>query len=366
MRVLLATRHAYFPQRYGGSETSTHATALALRSRGISVAVLAGLTPNGWTGIITRIKRKLLPERPSPHLVGIGYRVFRARDAVRELELAARHFKPDIVVVQAGHPLLLAARANELGIPVVVHLRDVQFDRLGGDPRSLEVQAWFANSNFTAARFAAAYGIDSEVIPNFVDPDSYRVPGPGHKVTFINPVPDKGLDVAFRLAERNPEIPFLFVEGWPLRAAVREELVDRARASGNIEWRPATRNMKTVYADTRVLIVPSQWEEAWGRVASEAQISGIPILASNRGGLPEAVGPGGLLLPHDDLEAWEASLRRLWHNPVCWQEYVDAARTHAARAELAPENILGIYVDALRRCLSDRVDSDRRLEGGGD
>jgi len=358
MRVLLATRHAYFPQRHGGSETSTHATALALRSRGLHVAVLAGLSPNGWTGISTRIKRKLFPQRPSPRGVSLGYRVYRARDAVRELPLVARHFKPDIVVVQAGHPLLLAAGCIQLDIPVVVHLHDVQFERLGGDPLELAVPTYFANSRFTAARFAAAYRIEPQVIANFFDAAAYRVEGPGQKVTFINPVPDKGCELAFRLAERHPEIPFLFVQGWPLRREIRDQLMDRAQAAGNIEWRPPTRDMKTVYADTRILIVPSQWEEAWGRVASEAQISGIPVLASDRGGLPEAVGPGGLLLPHDDVETWAQSLRRIWYDPACWQQYSQAARLYAARAELAPENILDTYVDALRRSLAGRVDAD--------
>ena len=54
-------------------------------------------------------------------------------------------------------------------------------------------------------------------------------------------------------------------------------------------------DMRSVYRDTKVLLVPSQWLETWGRVATEAQFSGIPVLASRSGALPEAVGPGGIL-----------------------------------------------------------------------
>ncbi len=56
-----------------------------------------------------------------------------------------------------------------------------------------------------------------------------------------------------------------------------------------------TMDTRSVYAATRVLLVPSQWKaETWGRVASEAQFSGIPVLASDVGGSPEAVAPGGV------------------------------------------------------------------------
>src|SRR5262249_21620774 len=62
--------------------------------------------------------------------------------------------------------------------------------------------------------------------------------------------------------------------------------------------RERTDDMRTVYCDTRILLVPSQWEdETWGRVVSEAQLSGIPVITSDRGGLPESVGPGGIVLP---------------------------------------------------------------------
>src|SRR3546814_9881685 len=47
---------------------------------------------------------------------------------------------------------------------------------------------------------------------------------------------------------------------------------------------PISHDMREVYRRTHTLLVPSQWEEAWGRVATEAQFSGIPVLASDRGG----------------------------------------------------------------------------------
>jgi glycosyltransferase involved in cell wall biosynthesis len=44
------------------------------------------------------------------------------------------------------------------------------------------------------------------------------------------------------------------------------------------------------FALTRILVVPSVWEEPFGRVAPEAMINGIPPLVSNRGSLPHVIG----------------------------------------------------------------------------
>ncbi len=73
----------------------------------------------------------------------------------------------------------------------------------------------------------------------------------------------------------------------------------------NVKLESRTSDMKTVYGRTRILLAPSKWEEAWGRVASEAHCSGIPVVGSRRGGLPEAIGSGGVVLDYD------ASARRL-------------------------------------------------------
>jgi glycosyltransferase involved in cell wall biosynthesis len=71
--------------------------------------------------------------------------------------------------------------------------------------------------------------------------------------------------------------------------------------------------MRRIYQSARIVLVPSILNEAWARVVTEAQISGIPILASDRGGLPESVGPGGILVdPDADISDWEKALSRLW------------------------------------------------------
>ena len=64
----------------------------------------------------------------------------------------------------------------------------------------------------------------------------------------------------------------------------------------NLSIRPAAFDVKEIYKTTSVLLAPSLWYESWGRVATEAVMNGIPVLASSSGGLPEAVDVGGVIL----------------------------------------------------------------------
>ena len=108
---------------------------------------------------------------------------------------------------------------------------------------------------------------------------------------------EKGVEIALRLAEACQEIPFVFVKGWPLSFGKSLALRRQVRRLKNVELIERLDDMRLVYENCRVLLVPSKWgRETWGRVASEAQVSGIPVIGSDIGGLPEAVGRGGVII----------------------------------------------------------------------
>ncbi len=108
--------------------------------------------------------------------------------------------------------------------------------------------------------------------------------------------------------------------------------------------------MKSVYAQTKILLTPSKVEEAWGRVASEAQYNGIPVLASDIGGLPEAVGPGGVLIdPSGPIELWVETLRRLWNDDAFYREKSEAALAYSKRPELNRDKQVGELIKLLQQ-----------------
>ncbi|MFY8148353.1 MAG: glycosyltransferase [Prochlorococcaceae cyanobacterium] len=151
------------------------------------------------------------------------------------------------------------------------------------------------------------------------------------------------MELAFAIAERLPELPFLFCEGWPQSEADWQRLEARCAALPNVTLVRRTTDMRTIYGRTRVLLVPSQWEEAWGRVVTEAQASGIPSLVSTVGGLAETAGIGGLALAPDAPPGlWAETLQRLWQDQAFWQMMSSQARAQA-------DFLRGYYAEATQR-----------------
>jgi glycosyltransferase involved in cell wall biosynthesis len=113
--------------------------------------------------------------------------------------------------------------------------------------------------------------------------------------------------------------------------------------------------MKAIFRQTRLLLAPSRWEEAWGRVASEAQCSGIPVVGSSRGGLPEAIGPGGTVLDYDaPLAEWVGAVRRLWSDPASHAAVSAAARAYSLRPELDSERQFRTFLSVIESALQHR------------
>ena len=338
MKILLANAHPYIPQMRGGAQSSMHDLAIEFARRGHEVGALGGLTGQGWIGLKSRVKLKLGRQN---HVVdhGLGYPVYRAWFAWEAVADVARHMGADVVVPGSWLPLRFAQALAGVDTRVVIYLHNVEVEELGGNPRDLKGVSYVANSRFTADRWKDLLGIRSDVVYPLIRRENYQTETTRENVTFINPHPKKGVAIALDVAERCPDIPFAFVEAWGLPPEVRESLLKRLATLPNVTLRPPTRDMKSVYGRAKIVIAPSQWEEAFGRVAVEPQFSGIPVIASARGGLPEAVGPGGILMdPGADADAWAQTVRRLWNDPALYAEKSRAARDYANRPEMNPSN----------------------------
>lgn len=336
MKILLATAHPYIPQITGGAQSSMHDLTGALMARGHEVSVLSGLTGKGWLGLKGRIALKASRRN---HVVdhGLGYPVRRAWFAWDAAADVVRRMNAEVVVLQSGFPVKIARALEKVEIRIVIYLRNVEIEDLGGDPRDLHNVSYVANSRFTAARFRDLFGIKADVVYPLIRRENYETDTTRENVTFINPHPLKGLDIALDIAERCPEIPFVFIEAWGLAAEIKDRILKRLALLSNVTLRPPTQDMKSVYGQARIVIAPSQWEEAFGRVAVEPQFSGIPVVASARGGLPEAVGPGGILLePGTSADVWAEAVRKLWHDEALYAEKSQAARVFSMRPEMNP------------------------------
>ena len=139
-----------------------------------------------------------------------------------------------------------------------------------------------------------------------------------------------------------------------LERLARAPLAGRARHIGYID--PAAR--RALYDGARVLVQPS-FEEGFGLPALEAMTVGVPVVAANRGALPEVVGDAGLLVDPDDSAAMAAAIARMIDDrglaASCAAAGVDRARRFhvSSMAEHAVEAYhLAIKHRATRRPLS--------------
>jgi glycosyltransferase involved in cell wall biosynthesis len=338
MRVLFASAYPHLPDVVGGLQTTTDDLCAALGEAGVEVAVLCGLHEHPGRAASSSVRRD----------ESLGYPVIRAADPVEALPMMAAAWNPSVIVVQSGTTLLpMVVRSLESGRPTAVYLHNVETYQLGGilvpDPGLL----FLANSEFTARRWQALCGIDSVVIQPLVLPERYLAAAHGDRVLYVNPTQIKGVEIMFSLAAACPDIPFLVAESWGLNPRWRENCQERAQRFANIEWTTPTSDMRTLFARSRTLLMPSIWEESFGRTAVEAQINGIPVVASRRGALPETVGPGGILVdPHAPLTEWETALRRAYMPSSDYDALSDAASGHAYLTAAAPL-IVGRFLTAL-------------------
>ncbi|WP_332826449.1 glycosyltransferase [Ramlibacter sp.] len=312
MRVLFVSDHPHLPQVRGGLQTTTHDLCLALRGMGAEAAVLCGrVDPHAAPMLADAVDTD----------ASLGYPVMRASAPQDALAGVADTWNASVVVVQSGTALApMVAASLRSGRPTAVYLHNVEIHQVRGhlvpDPSLL----YLANSDFTAQRWRVLCGLQCTVVPPLVRADAYRASRSGDSVFYVNPVPVKGVELMFALAARCRDLPFLVLESWRMQAPFRALCRHRAQQLGNITWREPTDDMRAVYAQARMVLMPSVWEESFGRTVIEAQVNGLPVLASNRGALPQLVGDAGITLdPHAPIATWEDALRRLYAADAPWR-----------------------------------------------
>jgi len=155
-----------------------------------------------------------------------------------------------------------------------------------------------ANSNYLGNLYEEHYDIETETIYPFVDPSDYKVESTGEKILHVNPSEDKGIGLTLEVAERMSEEEFIIAGN-----VGDKDIEEKINSLDNVEILGYLEDMKEAYRQTKIVLMPSKWEEPYGRIPIEARASGIPTVATNRGGLPESVGNKELLIDYSVDEA---------------------------------------------------------------
>lgn len=167
--------------------------------------------------------------------------------------------------------------------------------------------------------------------------DQYRVKS-GERVTLINLQKRKGAELFYGLAAAMPDIEFLGVFG---AYGVQES----PPMLSNLVLLPQQRDIRVAYAQTRVLLMPSEYE-SYGRCAVEAAVSGIPSIANPTPGLKEALGSNGVFPASLSVDLWSAALRETL---AAW----DVCSRRAARLgkTLDPAGDVALLLSALEQVI---------------
>lgn len=98
-------------------------------------------------------------------------------------------------------------------------------------------------------------------------------------------------------------------------------LAERLNISSRIEWVEwmASTEMPDQYHSLDALVIPSltrpNWKEQFGRVITEAMSSGVPVIGSDSGAIPDIIGKAGLVVPEGNIEALRAAIESLCGKP---------------------------------------------------
>lgn len=268
-------------------------------------------------------------------------------------------FQPDLVLGHYGCTPFLK-RARDRGFPsfYFVHgVGDQRFGRRDPQPEGIDV---IVNSPWTATASPRAQGKQVGVVIPFVEPAEYRAPRRERRyITFINPVPEKGLATVLEVARRLPHERFLFVKGgWFYHDS---RLVTRFRMRGirrlpNVEVWEYQEDMRRVYAVTDILLAASH-RESFCRVILEAHINGIPVVARNTTAIPYTLGRGGILVDSaEGARGFVAALRRLREDEGLYAELSRLALENSRRSEFASEQ----QVENFIQFVDDRLGREGR------
>jgi glycosyltransferase involved in cell wall biosynthesis len=337
MRILYASERPPFPFFLGGAARSTHyllsalakeftVGCLAVGSKDFSDSPWSCPAPEDYDALgITEVTKD-----GDTLSIKCGYEVQVSKDFRNALRTVIDNFAPDVLWTQLEGTDAIVQIAREKRVRTLFYLRDAEFT-----PAHLKFIAdagarIVCNSQFLANRVRNVTGKKTAFVYPSLDVAFGVVGDPNGYLTMINPHRVKGIDTFLEIAKLLPKERFLLVESWPLDERALEVLNRRLDEVPNVRFQHRVSDMRKVYSKTKVLLVPSVWEEAFGRVVIEAQSCKIPVIASARGGLPEAVGNGGICVrDFRNAEVWVGAIRRMFSNANAYQAFADSAYSHA-------------------------------------
>jgi glycosyltransferase involved in cell wall biosynthesis len=357
LRILLAHNSHYYPS-FGGGDKSNRLLMEALAARGHAVRVVARVEHFGAEAHAALVReltaRGAVPQARDKASVEFQLNGVEVRILTRDPNLRAyftaqmRAFEPEMVVASTDDPahlmLEIALRSPRARVVYLVRATvALPFGPDTGLPSEFQTEALRqADGVVAVSEYVARYtrqwgGVEAIHVPiSLLDPGGHPDLGrfDNRFVTLVNPCAVKGISIFLELAKRFPHVEFAAVPTWGTTAADFTAL----RKLPNVSVLRPVDDIDDLLRQTRVMLAPSLWAEARSRMILEAMSRGIPVMASDVGGLAEAMLGMNYLLPVNPVA-------RYW--PMVDELMVPAV-------EIPPQDV-GPWVAVLHRLLTDRA-----------
>jgi D-inositol-3-phosphate glycosyltransferase len=251
-----------------------------------------------------------------------------------------------------------------------------------------------ANTGGEAGELVDLYGADPgkvRVVSPGVDLDLFTVgdvaaartqvglPQNAHVLLFVGRIqplkaPDVLLKAAADLLARRPELRqklVVAVVGGPSGSGLGkpralQELAHQLGISAQVRFVPPVdrATLALWYRAADIVAVPS-YSESFGLVAVEAQACGTPVVAAAVGGLPYAIGDGGLLIDSHRTNDWSAALEALLDDPGQRERLSRRAVEHASQFswERTTDQLLKVYAESMLAQTSSPIHDAEGLTG---
>jgi hypothetical protein len=284
----------------------------------------------------------------------------------RKFDQICANFKPDVILTGQHYAMEVIRYARYQRLPTIWNL-----DTSPGQGGVYEIPDLIAASRLGVVFICCSEYVkqrletltNMEIRPYVVYPpmsrELYRLTSHQSKyITMVNPVEVKGGNLLEPIVQSFPGEEFMFAVGGEgsQHDDYWRRFKERMSRYNNVTVVPRATDIRNVFSQAKLLLVPSQSDEALDRLVWEAQCGGIPCLVSATGGLPEALGAGGeLIQDFTQPAAWIEALQKILHLPEYLPKLYLAAQESARRTLFEPENSVTGLMEAVNAALNPPI-----------